>query len=208
MIQELYTVGHSTHSLSRFLDLLREYSISAVCDVRSKPYSSVHPQFNREPFQKELLLHNIAYIFLGEELGARSSDPSCYEDGKVQYKKLAATDAFCRGIKRLKKGMQNYRVALMCAEKEPLACHRTILICRHIKAPDLSIKHILNDGYVEPHEISEQRLIKLVSAEQGHLFQDYSEVLERAYDLQAQHIAYTKMPAGNSQDLFSSYYRE
>lgn len=198
MSQEIYTVGHSTHSLSRFLDLLVDHGISAVCDVRSKPYSSVHPQFNRETIQKELLQHNIAYVFLGEELGARSSDPSCYKDGKVQYTKLAATDSFNRGIKRVKQGLQNYRVALMCAEREPLACHRTILICRHLKAPDLLIKHILNDGHIEPHDISEQRLIRLVGANQGHLFQDYCEILDRAYDLQAQRIAYTKLPAGIS----------
>jgi uncharacterized protein (DUF488 family) len=79
MHQELYTIGHSTHPLSQFLDLLVKHGISAICDVRSNPYRRIHPQFNRESLQKELARHNIASVFLGEALGARSSDSSCYE---------------------------------------------------------------------------------------------------------------------------------
>ncbi|HEX9429468.1 MAG TPA: DUF488 domain-containing protein [Candidatus Bathyarchaeia archaeon] len=205
MSQELYTIGHSTHPLSQFLDLLVKHGISAICDVRSNPYSRLYPQFNRESLQKELALHNIAYVFLGEELGARSSDSSCYEGGKVQYNRLAATDAFRRGIERVKKGIQRYRVALMCAEKDPLTCHRTILVCRHLKAPDVSIRHILDNGRIEPHEASERRLIKLVGVEQGDLFQDFRELLERAYDLQGQRIAYTKPPTGMSRESHENH---
>lgn len=205
MNQALYTIGHSAHSFSQFLDFLVKYGISAVCDVRSNPYSRLHPQFNRESLQKELAHHNIAYVFLGEELGARSSDDSCYEGGKVQYNRLAATDAFRQGIERVKKGIQRYRVALMCAEKDPLACHRAILVCRYLKAPDVSIRHILDNGRIEPHEASEQRLIKLVGVEQGDLFQDFRELLERAYHLQGQRIAYTKPPTGMSRDAHKSH---
>lgn len=204
MRQELYTIGHSTHSLSQFLDLLIKHGISAVCDVRSKPYSRLHPQFNREQLQKELARYDIVYVFLGEELGARSSDPSCYEGKTVQYRRIAATDAFRRGLERVKKGIQRYRVALMCAEKEPLACHRTILICRHLKAPDVSIRHILGNGRIEPHDASEQRLVKLVSADQGDLFQDFHSLLERAYDLQGQRIAYT-LPRDVSLELHETH---
>lgn len=195
MRRALYTIGHSTHGLLRFLDLLAEHDISALCDVRSKPYSRRNPQFNRESLRNDLARRNIAYVFLGEELGARSSDSSCYEGGKVQYNRLAATHAFRRGIERVNTGIQRYRVALMCAERDPLTCHRTILICRNLKASDLSIRHILDNGRVEPHEASEQRLIKLVGMDQGDLFQDPLEFLERAYDLQGQRIAYAKPPA-------------
>lgn len=191
MSQVLYTIGHSTHSLSWFLHLLATHGISAICDVRSKPYSRQNPQFNREPFRNELAKHNIAYVFLGEELGARSSDPSCYEGGKVQYHRLAATELFHQGIERVHKGIQGYRIALMCAERDPLTCHRTILICRNLRTLDLSIRHILANGRIEPHEVTEQRLIKLVGADQGDLFQDSYELLERAYDFQGQRIAYT-----------------
>ena len=207
MSLELYTIGHSTHLLAQFLDLLVQHRISAICDVRSTPYSRHHPQFNREPLQKELSRYHIAYVFLGEELGARSSDPSCYDAGTVQYHRLAATDAFRQGIERVKKGIQRYRVALMCAEKDPLACHRTILVCRHLKAPEVSIRHILSDGSIEPHEVSEQRLVKLLGVEQGDLFQDFRELLERAYDLQGQRIAYT-MPMGVRRESHETYENE
>jgi len=204
MSLELYTIGHSTHSLAQFLDLLVQHRISAICDVRSAPYSRLHPQFNHEPLRKELARHHTAYVFLGEELGARSSDPSCYEVGKVQYDRLAATDAFRQGIERVKKGIQRYRVALMCAEKDPLACHRTILVCRHLKAPEVSIRHILGDGSIEPHEVSERRLLKLLGVEQDDLFQDFRELLERAYDLQGQRIAYT-IPMEVSRESHETY---
>jgi hypothetical protein len=99
----------------------------------------------------------------------------------------------------VKKGMQRYRVALMCAEKDPLACHRTILVCRHLKEPDVSIRHILDNGHIEPHKVSERRLVKLVGLEQGDLFQDFRELVESAYDLQGQRIAYT-LPKGVSRE--------
>ena len=202
MSQILYTIGHSTHSLSRFLNLLATHGISAICDVRSKPYSRQNPQFNRESFRSELAKRNMAYVFLGEELGARSSDASCYEGGKVQYHRLAATQLFHQGIARIHKGMQRYRIALMCAEKDPLTCHRTILICRNLRSPDLSIRHILADGRIEPHEATEQRLIKLVGADQGDLFQDFGELLEKAYDFQGQQIAYTNPTVDTSRESF------
>ena len=194
MSQELYTIGHSAHPLSQFLAFLRKHHISAVCDVRSTPYSRLHPQFNREPLQKKLADHNIAYVFLGEELGGRSSDSSFYDEGRVQYGRLAETDAVRQGIERVRQGMQRDRVALMCAEKDPLTCHRAILVCRHLRADDVAIQHILGDGQVEYHEVSERRLLKLVGMEQGSLFQDFQAQLEEAYVLQGQRIAHKQLP--------------
>ena len=73
----VFTIGHSTHPQERFIALLRQHGITALCDVRSKPYSRMNPQFNREELEEALLAHGIAYRFLGEELGARSDDPHC-----------------------------------------------------------------------------------------------------------------------------------
>jgi len=83
MKETIFTIGHSTRTLQVFLSLLVENELTAVADVRSQPYSRVNPQFNREPLAEFLANHNIAYVFLGEELGARSRDPACYVDGKV-----------------------------------------------------------------------------------------------------------------------------
>ena len=200
MSQNLYTIGHSIHPLPQFLDLLKKYQISAICDVRSAPYSRWQPHFNREPLQQELKRHNIAYVFLGNELGARSSDSSCYDaEGRVQYGRLAQTDAFRRGMGRVLDGMKNYRMALMCVEKDPLTCHRTILVCRHLRRDsDLSILHILDDGTIETHEESEMRLLKLARMEQADLFKSMHEQLEEAYDHQGRRIAYRETPTGGS----------
>ena len=196
MSHRLYTIGHSIHPLPEFLDLLKKHRISAVCDVRSTPYSRLHPQFNREPLRQELKRLNIAYVFLGEELGGRSSDVLCYDtEGRIRYDRIADTDAFRRGLERVWEGIKTYRVALMCAEKDPLTCHRAILVCRHLrKEQDLTILHILEDGQTEPHEESEMRLLRLARMEQGDLFKSLQEQLEEAYDHQGRRIAYRERP--------------
>ena len=138
----VFTIGHSNHRLERFLELLKLHSITAVGDVRSSPYSRYNPQFNREPLDRDLGDVGIAYVYLGKELGARSEDPACYESGRVQYNR-ARTELFQGGLDRVQAGMKNYRLALMCAEKEPLGCHRTILVSRHLSARGVHVTHIL-----------------------------------------------------------------
>src|SRR5258708_5379694 len=98
MEKPVFTIGHSIHPQERFIALLRLHGITALCDVRSKPYSRMNPQFNRDELEKVLLEQGIAYRFLGKELGARSDDPLCYEGGKVQYGRLAQTDLFNHGL--------------------------------------------------------------------------------------------------------------
>jgi uncharacterized protein (DUF488 family) len=111
----------------------------------------MNPQFNRETLKQALASAGVKYAFIGKELGARSEDRNCYRDGRVQFGLLAQTDLFKQGIERLKSGAQSYRIALMCAEKEPLNCHRTILIARQLDADGVLVKHILDDGRFEDH---------------------------------------------------------
>jgi uncharacterized protein (DUF488 family) len=133
MQDTIFSIGHSTHSQEHFICLLRQHGITAVCDVRSTPYSRMNPQFNREELEDALLTQGIEYRFLGKEIGARSDDPHCCEAGKVKYERLAETSQFKYGIKRIVKGIkEGFRIALMCAEKEPIECHRTILVSRHL----------------------------------------------------------------------------
>src|SRR3990172_7529820 len=97
MTNTLFTIGYSSRAIDDLVALLEQHKITALCDVRSLPYSSRNPQYNREPLKNALKSHNIEYVFLGEELGARPKDPSCYVDGKVVYQKIAATDAGASG---------------------------------------------------------------------------------------------------------------
>ncbi|MEE8453919.1 MAG: DUF488 domain-containing protein, partial [Limibaculum sp.] len=145
----VYTVGHSTLPLAGFLGVLARNEITVLADVRSSPYSRFNPQFNREPLNDELRARSISYVFLGRELGARSDDPSCYASGQVQFDRLARTKLFESGIERIRTGASDHRIALMCAEHEPLECHRTILVARELEKCGVEIRHILSSGQVE-----------------------------------------------------------
>ena len=188
---ELFTIGHSVHSMERFIDLLKIHGITAICDVRSSPYSRYMPHFNRELLKDELARQRISYIYLGTELGPRSDDPNCYEKGKVQYKRLADRDIFQQGLARLRKGMMTHRIALLCAEKDPLTCHRMLLICRHLRADDVVIKHILEDGVLEDNRDTEMRLMRLLKIDSDDLFSSKAELIEMAYTMQSEKVAYT-----------------
>ena len=127
----VFAIGHSNHPAEAFLGLLLRHGIEEVVDVRSSPHSRYNPQFNRKTLQAALAEAGVGYVFMGAELGGRPADPSCYDgEGRVQYDRLAGTDAFNEGIRRVIRRADECRIALMCSEKEPLACHRTLLIAR------------------------------------------------------------------------------
>ena len=195
MTETVYTIGHSTHSIERLVELLKSYEITALCDVRSQPYSRMNPQFNRETLKQELQAAGIKYVFLGQELGARSDDKSCYRSGRVQYDLLAKTALFRRGIERVREGARSYRVALMCAEKEPLECHRTILVSRRLFDEGVTIKHILGDGRVEDHEQTIRRLLSKLRMSEGDMFRSKDEITNEAYARQGSEIAYREQDA-------------
>jgi uncharacterized protein (DUF488 family) len=164
-----------------------------VADVRSTPYSRFNPQFRREKLQAALAEAGIQYVFLGEELGARTQDPACYDaEGRVSYARLARTELFRNGLQRLITGMADHRISLMCAEREPLECHRTILVARELVREGVPVTHILADGTLESHEHALQRLAASLKLVDGDLFSDPTQRTEEAYDLQAARIAYVK----------------
>lgn len=196
----LFTIGHSNHSIERFIELLKMHGITAVGDVRSSPYSKFNPQFNRENLQEALKEKEIAYVFLGQELGPRSEDPSCYLDGKVQYDRLAATELFKRGMERLLKGSKIYRIAIMCAEKDPIMCHRMILVCRALRPEPLEILQILEDGTAESLCDSELRLLRSLKMPQLRLFDKVDDLIQRAYDAQGKKIAYVRDAQAHEED--------
>ena len=192
--ETIYTIGHSNHHIKDFINLLKRQGITAVADVRSSPFSKHNPQFNRESFADALKQEDIAYVFMGKELGARPDDPCCYDNGLANFEKMAERPIFKQGIERLLKGMEQYRIALLCAEKEPLDCHRTILVCRHLQKLGFRIKHILADGSVEDHQVTEQRLVRALGLE-PILFDSMltdADRIEKAYNQQAREIAYKR----------------
>jgi len=191
MQEFVFTIGHSTQPAERFIALLKQHGITAVADVRSQPYSRMNPQFNREDLREALRESGVAYVFLGKELGARSEDRACYHDGKVQYGLLAQTDLFRHGLDRVQEGARNFRIALMCAEKEPLECHRTILVARHLETLGLEVRHILGDGRLESHAEAMNRLVRQLHLPEGDMFRSREDVVAEAYRLQEERVAYS-----------------
>lgn len=189
-LQELLTIGHSNHSIERFSALLNQHRVTAVADVRSHPYSKHCPQYSRDAFRAGLLEAGIAYVFLGKELGARSTNPACYRDGRVQFDLLAGEQAFVEGLKRLQEEMQRHRVALVCAEKDPVDCHRAVLVARHIRESGVSVQHIHADGCLESHSDMEARMLNLLKVPDADMFRSREEILADAYQTRGQQIAY------------------
>src|ERR1700722_6372632 len=185
-MKQIYTVGHSNQSIEAFLALLRAHSVEVVADVRSRPYSARFPHFSKDRLEAHLKAADIRYVFLGRELGARRDEAECYVNGRASYERISKLPAFADGIKRLLIGAHKYRLTLMCAEHDPLTCHRTILVCHELKKHGILIKHIRRDGALEDHEQAEQRLVEeeLGSSGQADMFataHGFSQILEHAY---------------------------
>jgi len=188
----IYTIGYSCFSIDAFVNILKKHQINAVVDVRSVPYSQFKPIFNRETLINYLKKENIIYVFLGDNCGARIDAPECYINGKADYKLISKHSKFQKGIIRLRDGIQKYQIALMCAEKDPISCHRTILICRNLRLNDIQILHLLCNGTIEDHKVTEKRLMKLYNLDQPNLFLTEAQRLEEAYNLQGEKIAYSE----------------
>lgn len=188
--QRVFTIGHSNLEFAKFVALLAQHSVQAVADVRSSPYSQYNPGFNREALQRGLREQDISYVFLGAELGARRAEPECYVNGRADYSLIARTPAFKHGLDRVIQGAAKMRVAMMCAEKDPLDCHRCILVSPRLRERGLEVQHILSDGSLESQEQAESRLAQLFDLPERELFRSPREILAEAYRLQGERIAY------------------
>lgn len=186
----LYTIGHSNHEIAEFMRLLHLHGVTALGDVRSHPYSRYAPQYSRDALKKSIASAGMTYVFLGKELGARSSNPACYSQGKVQYDRLALEPLFAEGIQRLVQGMERYCIALMCAEKDPIDCHRALLVTRKLSSLGISVSHIHADGTLETQEAMESRLLRLCKLPEGDMFKGRSEFVSEAYAIQGDRVAY------------------
>ncbi|NDV51543.1 DUF488 family protein [Salipiger sp. PrR003] len=187
----IYTIGHSNGPALDFISNLKRNGITAVGDVRSSPFSRYVPHFNQDTLKTLLAENGIAYVFLGKELGARSEDPCCYVDGRVSYERLATTELFQRGIDRVLEGAQKYRLALMCAEKDPCDCHRTILVARALERQGVDVQHILSLGQLESHAETMRRLMASLKIPTSDLFMSPEALVEQAYATRGKQISYS-----------------
>jgi len=183
----LFSIGYANLSQAMLLDYIQQQNIQAVVDVRSMPYSQRWQAFNRDRLQARLIEEHIHYVFLGDLCGARIEDATVYSNGVLNYAAVQKNTLFQKGLIRLKTGLENYRILLMCAEKDPLNCHRFLLICRPL-ASCVAIQHIRHDGSLESQCEIEERMLSMHRLEQATLFYSPQERLEQAYNRQHQHL--------------------
>ncbi len=190
----LYTIGYATKPIDVFIGQLKHYNINVVADIRSVPYSKIFHDYHKEALADCLKRHSIAYTFIGDELGPRSKDPKHYDGGgQVQFDRLMQSTLFESGVQRLKNGLEKgFTVALMCAEKDPATCHRSLLVGYFLARHGFdSILHIDHEGKLESQNELEHRLYD-IHAMSDDLFTSKEEQIERAYQLQLKNTSYCK----------------
>lgn len=191
MSYPIYTIGHSDHTLEAFAGLLAQHQVNAVADVRSAPYSRHVAHFNRESVAAFFREHGIEYVFLGRELGARRAERSCYVNGRAEYERIAELGVFREGIRRVCEGSERFRIALMCAEKDPLFCHRCVLVGRTLASAGKEVLHIHVDGHLESQAEVEKRMIRETGVEPDFFAggNDGEALVLRAYHEQGLRLA-------------------
>ena len=186
-MNELFTIGYAAHTKESFLDALKILLITALADVRARPYSSFKPEFSQEPLKYFLLKNDIVYVPMGDQLGVSISNLKECSPTRTAFQAIAESENFKKGLERIENGLQKHRIALMCAEKDPLCCHRFLLICRHLPAR-IKIGHILEAGRIEKQEETIERLLKMSELDQPDLFRSREERLDAAYTIQEEKI--------------------
>jgi uncharacterized protein (DUF488 family) len=190
---DLFSIGHSNISAARFVAMLQAAGVNAIADVRSVPVSRFCPWFSAKTLAPFLAQHGIAYLPYGDALGGRPAKPVLYRDGIADYEAMARQPEFQEGLERLRGVMTGCRLCLMCAERDPLDCHRCLLVARELAAAGTTIGHILYDGSIAPHAAIEQRLLSLDGQDRDtpDLFlTGQSERLAAAYRRRARAVAY------------------
>lgn len=143
----IYTIGYGNRSIEDFVKLLQDYDIRFLVDVRSQPYSRFNPDFSKDALEKRLKQHSIRYIFMGDTLGGRPKDSSCYVDNRVDYSRVREKLFFQKGISYLHTAWgKQLRIALMCSEAKPQECHRTKLIGNILTEQNIDVAHIDEAG--------------------------------------------------------------
>ena len=216
----LFTIGHSNHSIERFVELLRQAEVAAIADVRSSPFSQRYPQFSQTELRQALERDGFKYIFLGEELGGRPRDPAVYDaEGRVDYWRVRRTSYFHAGLDQLLIEGERQTVAMMCAEEDPLDCHRALMVCAELVERGIRPRHLLGAGWIDSTEELEDRLLEITgigSGIVGGLFAaeitpaDRADMLAEAYQSQARRKAF-RLPPGQgfaAIDSFQEYASE
>lgn len=148
-----YTIGHSTRKLEDFIEIIRSYGIDCVMDVRSNPYSNNNytRAFDREILEKAIKQSGINYMYMGEELGNRRK--------RSNFDNIIKEDMFKKGIRKIVEGIRRgHNIVLMCSERNPFNCHRSILLGYALKSNGVKVEHIIDESKSKTQERIEEEI--------------------------------------------------
>jgi hypothetical protein len=204
--QVIFTIGHSTHSLEVFLDLLQAHGINHLIDVRSVAASKYNPQFNKAPLTGFLKNHGIQYLHFGQEFGARHTEAEVLDaEGRVDFDLIRQTPAFISGMERMQQLLEKQsKVVLMCSESDPMECHRFSMIAFAVEQASIEVQHILKDKTLISNIRLENQLLKKFSKKIPHpdLFNPditMDDQLRAAYRLHNIEVAYSPATPENGE---------
>lgn len=165
----ILTVGYANRSIEDVIKLLKRERVQYLIDVRSSPSSRFKPEFSREHLKHVIQRAGIRYVFMGDALGGRPSDPSCYENGHVIYSRVEQKTYFRRGIDRLIQAHANgFRISLLCSESRPEHCHRSKLIGVSLTKKGAMVIHLGPQG----EHMTQGQIIARLMPQQSDLFGD------------------------------------
>lgn len=193
----IYTIGYSPFKIKRFTEVLKQYEILCVIDVRSNPYSKMYPEYNKNNLENELKQMGILYRNYKTEFGAKQTDLKYFSNDKyLDFNKYSESCYFKEGIRKIEEGMAlNYVFVLMCSEKDPIICHRNIMVAKAFYGIGYEIRNILADGKYEKQDSIEQRLVDIHFKNKNQIAlseEFYKENVRESYKLQNKKIGYKK----------------
>lgn len=197
MVNTVYTIGYSGFSIDDFVATLKKHNISLVVDVRSSPFSNYFPEYNKDVLETCLKTHGIYYRNYADAFGARQNNRNYYcKEGYLDFEVFSKSEPFLQGLKKMCNSMeQNYTFVLLCAEKDPICCHRTILVARAFYERGYNVVHLLtNDTTITQQEINARLIEKYYPDRDQTTFfdapQDDDTLLKAAYRKQNAEIGY------------------
>lgn len=193
---EIFTIGYAGFEIEDFIKVLKEYHINSLIDVRSSPFSKFHSDYNKLLLCKTLQERRIIYRNYNREFGARQDDKMYYPNGYLDFSMFTRSKIFKEGMHKIIKAIPlGYKFVLMCSEKDPINCHRTIMVGRAFFDNGISINHILSDGRIITQSDIETRLLDMYypDRDQLTLFGEQlsiEEMLQKSYRFQNEKIGY------------------
>jgi uncharacterized protein (DUF488 family) len=166
-MQQVFTIGYGAKPLEQFLNALSRRGIQYLIDVRSSPRSTYRPEFSSDALENSLKGTGITYVLMGDSLGGRPEDPTCYEHGHVLYDLVRERNFFKAGIRRIQHALsKDLRICLMCSEGKPEDCHRSKLIGVALRDLGIDVVHI----GTQEEEFSQEQVLARIAPAQPDLF--------------------------------------